>query len=91
MLMFLATLVALGFAATAGAFLTLVWRLSSSVRDYVATEVQRAKYEERIVAMLEQHIETQRETNEQLWMALEINADRFNRWSEKRRRGAPEG
>lgn len=90
MMMFLATLVTVAFVSTALSFLVLVWRLSWSMQGYVATELQRAKYEERIVAMLHDYIEVQRQTNEQLWMALEVSSDRLNRWAEKRAQGTPE-
>jgi hypothetical protein len=83
-LIFLATLAVLAFAATAVSFLMLVWRLSWSLQGYVATELQRSKYEERVVALLHEFIETQRATNEQTWMALQVQADRLNRWTEKR-------
>ncbi len=82
LLILLGILVSLGFLASAAAFLILVWRLSWSLQGYVATELQRSKYEERIVAMLHDYIETQRQTNEQLWMALQVHADRLNRWRE---------
>lgn len=82
-LVLLGILVALGFLASAASFLVLVWRLSWSLQGYVATELQRAKYEERIVAMLHDYIQTQRQTNEQLWMALQVHADRLNRWREQ--------
>jgi|GEM_PF-5683112 len=87
MMMFLATLVTVAFVATALSFLVLVTRLSWSMQGYVATELQRAKYEERIVAMLHDYIDVQRQTNEQLWMALQVNSDRINRWAESGRRG----
>ena len=83
-IIFLATLAVLSFAAASVSFLLLVWRLSWSLQGYVATELQRAKYEERVVAMLHDFVETQRATNEQTWMALQVQADRLNRWSEKR-------
>ena len=83
LLVLLGVLVALGFLASAVSFLVLVWRLSWSLQGYVATELQRSKYEERIVAMLHDYIETQRQTNEQLWMALQVHADRLNRWREQ--------
>ena len=38
----------------------------------------------RILIMLHDFIETQRATNEQTWMALQVQADRLNRWTEKR-------
>ena len=83
-IIFLATLAVLAFAATAASFLLLVWRLSWGLQGYVATELQRSKYEERVVAMLHDFVETQRATNEQTWMALQVQADRLNRWTEKR-------
>ncbi|HKS97132.1 MAG TPA: hypothetical protein VJV74_13495 [Terriglobia bacterium] len=90
MMMFLATLVTIAFVSTALSFLVLVWRLSWSMQGFVATELQRAKYEERIVAMLHDYIDVQRQTNEQLWMALDVHSDRLNRWTEKRVQGAAE-
>jgi hypothetical protein len=77
----------LAFAASAAGFLALVWRLSWSLQGFVATELQRSRYEERIIAVLHDYIETQRSTNEQLWMAAQVQADRLNRWTEKSRRG----
>jgi hypothetical protein len=83
-LVFLATLATLALIAVAVGFLLLVWRISFAVQGYVATELQRSKYEERIIAMLHDYMETQKQTNEQLWMALEVHSDRLNRWTERR-------
>ena len=83
MLIFLGTLAVVAFIATAISFLLLVWRLSWSLQGYVATELQRSKYEERVVALLHEYIENQRQTNEQFWMALQVHAERLNRWKEE--------
>ena len=47
-IIFLATLAILAFVASAASFLLLVWRLSWSLQGYVATELQRSKYEGRV-------------------------------------------
>ena len=83
-LLMLATVVTLGVLLIAVGFLVLVWRLSWCLKGYVATELQRSRYEERIVAMLHDYIESQRTTNEQIWMSLQTHADRFNRWTARK-------
>ncbi|HMD96484.1 MAG TPA: hypothetical protein VKM93_04020 [Terriglobia bacterium] len=83
-LLMLATVVAVAAIVIAAGFLVLVWRLSWCLKGYVATELQRSKYEERIVAMLHDYIESQRTTNEQLWMSMQVHADRFNRWTARK-------
>jgi hypothetical protein len=64
-----------------GGWLVLVWQLSWCSKAYVATELQRSKYEERIVAMLHDYIESQHTTNEQLWMSMQVHGDRLNRFA----------
>ena len=83
-LVVLAAIVALAAILIAVGFLVLVWRLSWCLKGYIATELLRSKYEERVVAMLHDYIEGQRNTNEQLWMSMQVHADRFNRWTAKK-------
>ncbi len=90
LLVLFGALLALGVIATATGLLLFAGRISVGIRGYVATEVERAKYEEEIVTMLREFIEVQRQTNEQLWTALDVHSDRLNRWTGKRRRGAGE-
>ena len=80
----LLSIAVLAFVATAAGFLVLVWRLSWSMQGFVATQLQRSKYEERIIAILHEYIEMQRATNEELSMAVQVQADRLNRWTEKK-------
>jgi len=68
-------------------WLVLVWQLSWYFKGYVATELQRCKYEERIVAMIHDYIESQRTTNEQLWMSMQVHGDRLNRFAAMRGAG----
>jgi len=72
-----ALLIALGF-------LLLVWRILWCLQGYVATELLRSKYEERIIAMLHDYIESQHHTNEQISMALQVQADRLNRFATRK-------
>ena len=74
----------LGFTATATGLLLFAWRISGGIHGYVATELERAKHEEELVTMLRDFVEVQRQTNEQLWMALGVQSDRLNRCTEKR-------
>jgi hypothetical protein len=80
----LLSMAVLALVATAAGFVVLVWRLSWTMQGFVATELQRSKYEERIVAILHEYIELQRSTNEQLWMAVQVQADRLNRSTERK-------
>jgi len=75
----LGMLAALAFIATAISFVLLVWRIAVVMKGHAAAEHRRLKYQERVVTMLRDYIETQRHTNDQLWMALQVHADRLNR------------
>jgi len=79
MCVLLGMLAALAFIATAISFVLLVWRISLGMKGHAAAEHRRLKYQERVVTMLRDYIETQRHTNDQLWMALQVHADRLNR------------
>jgi len=82
-----AAVVALAALLIAIGFLILVWRLSWCLKGYIATELQRSRYEERIVAMLHDYIESQHATNQQLWMSLQVHGDRLNRFTARQGTG----
>jgi hypothetical protein len=83
-MIFLGTLAVLALLSAAISFAVLVWRFSWGLEGHVAAQLRRLKYEEQVVAMLRDYIKTQRHTNDQLWMALQVHADRLNRCIEKR-------
>ncbi len=68
---------------TAG-FVTLVWRVSWGVRGFVETEQKRAEIENEIAELVRDFVATQRETNEQIWTAIQVQAERVNRLVEER-------
>jgi hypothetical protein len=72
-------LAALAVIATAISVVLLVWRISLGMKGHTAAEHRRLKQQERAVTMLRDYIDTQRHTNDQLWMALQVHADRLNR------------
>jgi len=86
-LLMLATVVTLAVLLIAVGFLALVWRLAWCLKGYIATELQRSRYEERIIAMLHDYIEAQHTTNEQMWMSLQVHADRLNRSTARKTMG----
>ena len=79
-----ALMVGMAALLVAVGFLLLVWRFLWCLQGYVATELQRSKYEERIIAMLHDYIETQRVANEHLSMSVQVQADRLNRFTARR-------
>jgi len=83
-LMVFTVMVGVASLLIAGGFLVLVWRISWCLKGYVATELQRSRYEERIVAMLHDYIEGQHTTNEQIWSSMQVHADRINRLASKK-------
>ncbi len=68
---------------TSAGFVALVWRISWGVRGFIEAENRRAGVEGEIVKMLANFIAMQRETNEQVWTALQVQADRLNHWVER--------
>jgi len=62
------------------AFLLMVWRVLWCLQGHVATELQRSKYEERIIAMLHDYMESQHRTNDELALSVQVQADRLNRF-----------
>ena len=83
----LSTLAVLAFLMTSAGFVALVWRLSWGVRGFVEAEFQRTRTEQEIAKMLGGFIEAQRETNDQVWTAMQVQADRVNRLVERESRG----
>jgi hypothetical protein len=88
---FLGTLAALSFLMTAAGFIALAWRVSWGVRGFVEAERERARTEQEIARMLGGFIQAQRETNDQVWTAMQVQADRVNRLIERESRGRAEG
>jgi predicted XRE-type DNA-binding protein len=74
----LATAAALSFIMTSAGFVALVWRMSWAVRGFVEAERERAQTEQEIARMLAGFIQAQRETNDQVWTAIQVQASRVN-------------
>ncbi len=81
---FLGTLAVLSFFMGGAGFLFMVWRVSWAVSGFVSTQQQRAATEQQIVTALSEFVKNQRDTNEKLWDAVQVQADRLNRVVEDR-------
>lgn len=75
---------ALSFFMTSAGFVALVWRMSWGVRGFVEAERERARTEQEIARMLAGFIQAQRETNDQVWTAIQVQAARVNGLVESR-------
>jgi hypothetical protein len=87
----LSTLAVLAFLMTSAGSVALVWRVSWGVRGFVEAERERARTEQEIAKLLAGFIQAQRETNDQVWTAMQVQADRVNRLVEGESRGWAEG
>ena len=79
-----ATIVVLLFVIIAVTFLAVGWRLSTALHAFVESQLQRGKTEEQVVNLFQEYIETNRQTQEQFWTALQVQADRLNRHLERK-------
>jgi hypothetical protein len=73
-----ATLAVLSFLMTAAGFVALAWRVSWGVRGFVEAERARAETEQEIARMVAGFIQAQRETNDQVWTAIQVQSARLN-------------
>jgi hypothetical protein len=80
----LGTLAVLSFFMGCIGFLFMVWRVSWAVSGFVHTQERRAAIEEQIVNTLLDFFSKQGHTNEELWDAVQVQADRLNRLVEKK-------
>jgi hypothetical protein len=80
----LGTLAVLSFFMGCVGFLFMVWRVSWAVSGFVHTQERRAVIEEQIVNTLLDLVSKQGRTNEELWDAVQVQADRLNRLVEKK-------
>jgi len=80
----LGTLAVLSFFMGCVGFLFMVWRVSWAVSGFVHTQERRAVIEEQIVNTLSDLVSKQGRTNEELWDAVQVQADRLNRLVEKK-------
>jgi len=80
----LGTLAVLSFFMGCVGFLFMVWRVSWAVSGFVHTQERRAVIEEQIVNTLLELVSKQGHTNEELWDAVQVQADRLNRLVEKK-------
>ncbi len=80
---FLGTLAVLSFFMGCAGFLFMVWKVSWAVSGFVNAQQQRAATEQHIVSAISEFVKNQRDTNEKLWDAVQIQADRLNRLVEK--------
>lgn len=81
---FLGTLAVLSFFMGCVGFLFMVWRISWAVSGFVNLQERRAASEERIVNTLSDFVRKQGQTNEELWDAVQVQADRLNRLMERK-------
>lgn len=81
---FLGTLAVLSFFMGCVGFLFMVWRISWAVSGFVGMQERRASTEQQIVNTLSDFVRKQTETNEELWDAVQVQADRLNRLVEKK-------
>lgn len=79
-----ATVVVVLFLIIAVTFLAVGWRLSAALQAFVESQLQRGKTEEQVVNLFQEYIETNRQTQEQFWTALQVQADRLNRHLERK-------
>ncbi len=79
-----ATVVVLLFLIIVVTFLAVGWRLSAALQAFVESQLQRGKTEEQVVNLFQEYIETNRQTQEQFWTALQVQADRLNRHLERK-------
>jgi hypothetical protein len=80
----LGTLAVLSFFMGSVGFLFMVWKVSWAVSGFVQTQERRAVIEEQIVNTLLDFVNKQGHTNEELWGAVQVQADRLNRIVEKK-------
>jgi hypothetical protein len=80
----LGTLAVLSFFMGCIGFLFMVWRVSWAVSGFVHTQERRAAIEEQIVNTLLAFVHKQGRTNEELWDAAQVQADRLNRLVEQK-------
>ena len=81
---FLGTLAVLSFFMGCVGFLFMVWRISWAVSGFVNMQERRAGIEQQVVDSLSDFVKRQTETNEELWDAVQVQADRLNRLVEKK-------
>ncbi len=81
---FLGTLAVLSFFMGCVGFLFMVWKISWAVSGFVNTQERRATTEQQIVNTLSDFVRKQTETNEELWDAVQVQADRLNRLIERK-------
>ncbi len=79
-----ATVVVVLFLIIAVTFLAVGWRISVALQTFVESQLQRGKTEEQVVNLFQEYIETNRQTQEQFWTALQVQADRLNRHLERK-------
>ena len=80
----LGTLAVLSFFMGCVGFLFMVWRIGWAVSGFVHTQERRAAIDEQIVNTLLDFVSKQGHTNEKLWDAVQVQADRLNRLVEKK-------
>ncbi len=81
---FLGTLAVLSFFMGCAGFLFMVWKIGWAVSGFVSMQERRAATEHQIVKTLSDFVSKQAETNEELWNAVQVQADRLNRLIEKK-------
>jgi hypothetical protein len=81
---FLGTLAVLSFFMGCVGFLFMVWRISWAVSGFVNMQERRATTEQQMVNVLSDFAKKQTETNQELWDAVQVQADRLNRLIEKK-------
>jgi hypothetical protein len=76
---FLGTLAVLSFFMGSAGFLFMVWKISWAVSGFVNMQDKRAAFERQMLSTLSDFVKKQSETNQELWDAMQVQADRLNR------------
>jgi len=75
-----ATVMVMCILAIAIVFLIVGMRLSTALQAFVESQVTRSRTEEKMVSIFQEFLEEQRRTHEQIWMGIQVQADRLNRF-----------
>lgn len=65
-------------------FVTLIWKISWTLRGWVANEEQRTKSQEAVVKIIGDFIETQKDANDHLQRLFESVQESVTRYDEER-------
>jgi hypothetical protein len=78
-----ATLLVIAFLVITTTFLAVGLRVSAALQAFVGSQLQQAKTAEKVADLCQEFLDQQRNTHEQMWLAIQVQADRLNRFLEK--------